>query len=60
MQARALSNGFKAFCVQNSFNYNKSIVSAVDNVRKLKAQIVEHERNNWQMVWEGSVCDWDT
>eukprot|EP00878_Enallax_costatus_P009179 GHUV01009596.1.p1 GENE.GHUV01009596.1~~GHUV01009596.1.p1 ORF type:complete len:597 (+),score=150.72 GHUV01009596.1:329-2119(+) len=59
-QARALSNGFKAFCVQNSFRYNKSIVSGVDNVRQLQRSIREDEQSSWQCVWEPHLMDWET
>jgi len=65
-QARAVENGFKAFCVQNTPQYARSIVSKVANARELWRSILPEERADWACVWEARDCleaygdCWDT
>lgn len=36
-----------------------SIVSAVDNARKLRDSMLPAERTKWQVVWDSSASSWD-
>lgn len=57
--ARSLLTSFKAFCVQNTIGYARSIVSTVDNALTLRDSIVPEERDDWPCVWQqGSSPDW--
>lgn len=57
--ASSLMTSFKAFCVQNTIGYARSIISTVDNALELRDSIVPEERADWPCVWQqGSSPDW--
>lgn len=57
--ARSLLTSFRAFCVQNTIGYARSIISRVDNALVLRDSIVAEERGDWPCVWQqGSSPDW--
>lgn len=57
--ATRLMTSFKAFCVQNTPGYARSIISCVDNAIELRESIVQEERADWPCVWEqGRSADW--
>lgn len=50
--ASKLMTSFKAFCVQNTIGYARSIVSCVDNALELRESIVPEEQADWPCVWQ--------
>uniref|UniRef100_A0A383W7V3 Fatty acyl-CoA reductase n=1 Tax=Tetradesmus obliquus TaxID=3088 RepID=A0A383W7V3_TETOB len=58
-KALLLRNAFKALCVQNSFNYNRSIVSCVDNCQALRKRIEPKEQPAWHIIYDGAAVNWD-
>lgn len=59
-EALALSKAYKAFSVYNSPRYDRSILSAVDNVRALQAQLAPTERGDWPVLWSDTQMPWRT
>ena len=59
--ARALRGGFRAFCVQNSPRYSRSIVSRVDAAIALRAKLDDTCAADWPLVWDkAGGGDWDS